>query len=90
MGPKNRATNWPYNRFGTISDGTITGMHCIAKFMERCLFYPLMSKGQKKRVKIIRGPGRKCHHVIFSKNCGSKSSKELSTRAAYLHKGSEH
>ena len=31
MGPKNRATNWPYNRFGTISDGTITGMHCIQK-----------------------------------------------------------
>ena len=30
MGPKNRATNWPYNRFGTISDGTITGMHCIS------------------------------------------------------------
>ena len=28
MGPKNRATNWHYIRFGTISDGTITGMHC--------------------------------------------------------------
>ena len=31
MGPKNRATNWPCNRFGTISDDTITGMHCTVK-----------------------------------------------------------
>ena len=31
MGPKNRATNWHYIRFGTISDGTITGMHCISE-----------------------------------------------------------
>ena len=29
MGPKNGASNWHYIRFGTISDGTITGMHCI-------------------------------------------------------------
>ena len=33
MGPKNRTTNLHYNRFGTISDGTITGMHCT-----KCLF----------------------------------------------------
>ena len=28
MRPKNRATNLHYSRFGTISDGTITGIHC--------------------------------------------------------------
>ena len=37
MGPINRATNWHYNRFGTISDGTITGMHCTPfKLFKQC------------------------------------------------------
>ena len=45
MGPKNRASNWPYNRFSTISDGTITGMHCTSlRTVETALVVGLLSK----------------------------------------------
>ena len=38
MGPKNRATNWPYNRFGTISDGTIALVHVLADVADQPLY----------------------------------------------------
>ena len=33
MGPKNWAKNWPYNRFGHISDCRIAGIYCINTMM---------------------------------------------------------
>ena len=56
MGPKNRATNWHYNRFGTISDGTITGMHCTSLCYDNVHRSTLDLKGgftlQKKRASL--------------------------------------